>query len=57
MPTPQARLNLIVAAPELLEACQWALNTLRDPVSCPDGCPDELETALIAAIAKAEGRA
>ena len=52
----RARRNLIAAAPDLLEACQWALNTLRDSVSCPDGCPEELESALIAAIAKAEGR-
>ena len=47
---------LIAAAPELLEACQWALNTLRDAVACPDGCPDELEAAMVAAIAKAEGK-
>ena len=52
----RARRNLIAAAPDLLEACQWALNTLRDSVSCPDGCPEELESALVAAIAKAEGR-
>lgn len=48
--------DLIAAAPELLFAAQWALNTLRDAVACPDGCPDELEAALVAAIAKAEGR-
>ena len=51
-----ANARLIAAAPELLEACQWALNTLRDAVACPDGCPEELEAALTAAIAKAEGR-
>lgn len=47
---------LIAAAPDLLFAAQWALNTLRDPVSCPDGCPDELEAALVAAIARIKGR-
>jgi len=48
---------LMAAAPELLEACQWALNTLRDAVACPDGCPEDLEASLVSAIAKAKGRA
>jgi hypothetical protein len=51
-----ANAALMVAAPDMLYACQWALNTLRDAVVCPDGCPEELEAALVSAIAKAEGR-
>lgn len=45
---------LIAAAPELLEACKYALNWIND------GCPkfDEIHTRIMieAAIAKAEGK-
>lgn len=59
-----ATVALIEAAPELLAACKAAALVLQsndgaicDTVWMPDGSPETLLDHLLAAIAKAEGRA
>lgn len=60
----KANTALIAAAPELLAACKAAALVLQsndgaicDTVWMPDGSPETLLDHLLAAIAKAEGRA